>query len=264
MRQPLSGLWRHRDLVWQLTKREVLGRYRGASFGLAWSIITPFMMLAIYSFAFGTVMRGRWPGADENTSFPLILFAGLIVHAFFAECLTRAPTLVTSHPNFVKRVIFPLELLPWPMVLSATFHLMMNLVVFCILRYAMDGQFTPGALWFPVVMFPLAVLCMGIVWALAALGVYLRDLGQVVGLIATATLFLSSAVTPVQIVSPNLRWVIELNPITFIIDQAREVLLWNGSPDWSGLSLYLAVSLVFAWAGWAWFQFTRKGFADVI
>lgn len=264
MRHPLRALWLHRDLVWQLTKREVLGRYRGASFGLAWSIITPFVMLAIYSFAFGTVMQGRWPGAPEDASFPLVLFVGLIVHGFFAECLTRAPTLVTNHPNFVKRVVFPLQVLPWPMVLSASFHLVMNLLVFCLLRLAMDGVFTPGVLLLPLVMLPLAVLCMGIAWALAALGVYLRDIAQVVGLVATAALFLSSAVTPPQIVSPRFRWVIQANPISFIIDQARAVSLWNAAPDWMGLTLYLSVALCVAYAGWALFQYTRRGFADVI
>ena len=263
-RWPMGSLFKHWDLVWQLTRREIMGRYRGAGFGLAWSIITPFMMLVIYTFAFGTVMQGKWPDATRPASFSLVLFAGLIVHGFFAECITRAPMLVVSNPNFVKRVVFPLDVLPWPMLFSATFHLMMNLLVFCVLRMLMDRAFSPGIVLFPVVMLPLAVLCVGIAWWLSALGVYLRDLNQVMGLIATATLFLSSAIMPRGAVPERFRWVIDLNPISFIVDQARAILLWQQAPNWLGLLAYLLLACIVLVTGWWWFKFTRRAFADVI
>ncbi len=262
---PFSALGRHRSLTRELAKRDVLGRYRGASFGLLWSLISPFLLLCIYTFAFGTVMGGRWPAVENgDTHFSIVLFAGLIVHGFFAECLSRAPELVVGNPNFVKRVIFPLEILPWPMVMSALFHTLMNSVVFLVLRLVMDGQFTWSIVLLPLVMLPLVVLALGVSWFLAALAVFFRDVRQVTGVLSMGLLFLSSAMMPVESVPEAYRWVFVLNPLTFIIDQARNVMLWGRMPDWAGLGLYLLGALVVLAAGWAWFRATRKGFADVL
>lgn len=262
---PFAALGPYRSLTWELAKRDVLGRYRGASFGLLWSLISPFLLLCIYTFAFGSVMGGRWnqPGTTD-AHFSIILFAGLIVHGFFSECLVRAPELVVSNPNFVKRVIFPLEILPWPMVFSALFHALMNVLVFLLLRFVLDRAFDWTFVMLPLVLLPLVVLGLGAAWFIAALSVYFRDLKQVVGLISTAMLFMSSALMPIESVPPAYRWVFEYNPLTFIIDQAREVMLWGRMPDWAGLGLYLAVATVVMFAGWAWFRATRKGFADVL
>lgn len=265
LRGPFSAFRHHRSLTWELTRREVLGRYRGASFGLLWSLISPFLLLCIYTFAFGTVMGGRWPEiASGHTHFSIVLFAGLIVHGFLAECLVRAPELVVGNPTFVKRVVFPLEILPWPMVLSALFHSLMNVVVFLILRLWLDGAFTWTFVLLPLVMLPLVVLALGVSWFLAALAVYFRDVRQVTGVLSMALLFLSSAMMPLQSVPEAYRWVFVLNPLTFIIDQARNVLVWGVMPDWPGLGLYLAVALVVLWGGWLWFRATSKGFADVL
>lgn len=262
---PFSALGRHRSLMWELARRDILGRYRGASFGLFWSLLSPFLLLCIYTFAFGTVMGGRWPEIESgNTSFSIVLFAGLIVHGFLAECLIRAPELVVGNPNFVKRVIFPLEVLPWPMVLSALFHALMNVVVFLVLRLIMDGEFTWTFVLLPIVMFPLVVLALGMSWFLAALAVYFRDVRQVTGVLSMALLFLSSAMMPVESVPESYRWVFVINPLTFIIDQARAVMLWGEMPDWAGLGLYLLAALVAMAVGWHWFRVTRKGFADVL
>jgi len=262
---PLRAFTAHRSLTWELAKREVLMRYRGASFGLAWSLISPFLLLVIYTFAFGTVMGGRWPqAAAGDTSFSIILFAGLVVHGFFAECLIRAPLLITSNPHFVKRVVFPLEILPWPLVLSALFHTAMNTVVFIVLRLLMDGAFDWTIVLLPVVLLPLVTLALGMSWLLASLGVYFRDIAQITGVASMALLFLSSAMMPTQSVDPRYRWVFELNPLTFIIDQARNVMLWGVMPDWAGLGLYWLGALAVLFAGHAWFRATRRGFADVL
>lgn len=240
-------------------------RYRGASFGLAWSLISPFLLLVIYTFAFGTVMGGRWPqAAAGDTSFSIILFAGLVVHGFFAECLIRAPLLITSNPHFVKRVVFPLEILPWPLVLSALFHTAMNTVVFIVLRLLLDGAFDWTIVLLPVVLLPLVTLALGMSWLLASLGVYFRDIAQITGVASMALLFLSSAMMPTQSVDSRYRWVFELNPLTFIIDQARNVMLWGVMPDWAGLGLYWLGALAVLFAGHAWFRATRRGFADVL
>ncbi len=260
-----ASLAGHMPLILELSKRDIQGRYRGASFGLLWSLISPFLMLMIYTFAFGTVMKGKWPQIEGGqTHFAIILFAGLIVHGFFAECLNKSVGLVTSNPNFVKRVIFPLEILPWPMVLSALFHVAMNLIVFLVLRLVMDGAFTWTVVLFPLILLPLVTLVMGVSWFMAATGVYFRDISQVTGPISMAMLFLSSAMMPIDSVPESYRWVFEINPLSFIIDQSREVLLWGGMPDWGGLAIYMLGSVGVFLLGYAWFILTRRGFADVI
>jgi len=262
---PLSALARHGSLTVELTKREILGRYRGASFGLLWSLISPFLMLAVYSFAFGGILKSRWPQANnEHGSFALILFLGLITHAFFAECINRAPLLVVGNVNYVKRVIFPLEILPWPMVLSALFHLFTNLLAFMVLQLALTGQLSWTIILFPLVIAPLFVLALGVAWGLAALGVYFRDISQMTGVLATALLFTSSAIVPLSAVGPEVRWIFEINPLTFIIDQVRAVALWGQLPDWSGLGLYAVASVIVAYMGFSAFASTRRGFADVL
>ena len=262
---PFGSLLRHRALAWELTKRDVLGRYRGASFGLVWSLASPFLLLCIYTFAFGTVMGGRWPQAQSGQShYSLILFAGLIVHGFFAECLTRSPGLVVNNPNFVKRVIFPLDLLPWPMVFSALFHMAMNVVVFLALRWAMDGAFSWTIVLLPLVVLPLVPLGLGVSWFLSSLSVYVRDVQQVVGVASMAFLFLSSAMMPLDSVPPSYRWVFAWNPLSLIIDQARNVMLWEAMPDWTALGAYLVCALVFMVLAHRWFVATQKGFADVL
>lgn len=255
----------HRSLVIELTRREIHGKYRGANFGMLWALISPFLMLAVYSLAFGNILRSQWPqtGGGKH-SFALILFIGLIVHGFFAECFTRAPQLVVQNPNYVKRVVFPLEILPWPMVLSALFHLFTNLVAFIILQALIDHRFVWEVLLFPFTAAPLAILALGVSWWLAALGVYIRDVGQVTNVLVTALLFTSTAIMPLSAVSPKVRWLFELNPLSFIIDQSRRVALWGELPNWSGLGLYALASLAVAYLGYWIFSITKRGFADVL
>ncbi|RUL73161.1 ABC transporter permease [Dyella choica] len=262
---PFQITGKNHSLIFELAKRDVEGRYRGASFGLLWSLISPFLLLCVYTFAFGTVMGGRWPQVkNEEAHYSIIIFAGMIVHGFLAECINRSPLLIVANPNFVKRVIFPLEILPFPMVLSALFHVFMNLIVFIVLRLVLDGAFSWTTIFFPLVLIPLIVLSMGISWFLASFGVFMRDVGQITGVLTLALLFLSSAMMPLDSVPISYRWVFQFNPLTFIIDQARNVLLWNKAPDLVGLSLYLAMAVMVAYAGYAWFAATRNGFADVL
>jgi lipopolysaccharide transport system permease protein len=262
---PFAALIRHRSLTWELSKREVLGRYRGASFGLAWSVISPFMMLGVYAFAFGSVLQSRWPHeAGGEHAYAVILFVGLIMHGFFAECLTRAPGLVVANPNFVKRVVFPLEVLPWPMLLSALFHAAMNLVVLALLMLTLEHRLPASILLLPVIFVPFVLLALGLSWILASLGVYFRDISQVMPVVSTALLFLSSAIVPVSILSPRLQTLFHLNPLTFFIDQARQVALAGVAPDWPNLALATVVGALVAWFGHAWFIGTQRGFADVL
>lgn len=262
---PFNAWLRHPLLTWEMTKRDVLGRYRGASFGLFWSLLSPFFMLAVYTLAFGYIMKARWPGTGGGTAdFAMLLFVGLIVHGFFAECLVRAPTLITHNSNLVKKILFPLDVLPWTVVLSAMFHALANSIVFVLLNAMLRGEVHATVLLLPVVLAPLAILALGVTWLLSSLSVYLRDIAQVTGVLATAMLFLSPAIVPMEILPEGYQAVFRMNPLTFIINQAREVAFWGRVPDWSGLAVYGLAALVVAYVCYGIFQKTRRGFADVI
>ncbi|MEL7897639.1 ABC transporter permease [Vreelandella neptunia] len=259
-------LWRYRELIARLIKRDVLGRYKGSLLGLAWSFVTPIIMLVIYTFVFTVVFNARWGvgGEESKGVFALQLFAGLIVHGILAEVLTRSPSLILTNTNYVKKVVFPLEILPLVPLGSALFHAAVSSLVLILAQLVVLGS-VPWTFWMlPLVLLPLMVLTMGISWLLASLGVFLRDIGQTMGLIATMLLFLSPIFYPISALPDNFHGVIHANPLTFIIEQARIVLLEGQLPNISGLLKYLAVSLVVAWLGFAWFQKTRKGFADVL
>jgi lipopolysaccharide transport system permease protein len=222
-------------------------------------------MLAIYTFVFGIVLQVRWGQEIGNQAeFALILFAGLIVHSLFAECVNRAPGLILSNVNYVKKVVFPLEILPWVAMGSALFHLTMSIGVLLLFYVSVYHAFPWTIVTLPLVLLPLTLLTMGLAWFLASCGVFLRDVGQTVGLLTTALLFMSPVLYPVSSVPEFFRIYLFLNPLTFIIEQTRAVLLWGRMPNWGGLGVYLVCSLVVAWLGLLWFQKTRRGFADVL
>jgi len=252
-------------LVVQLTKRDVVGRYRGSVMGLLWSFFHPLFMLAVYTFVFSVVFKARWGGPDESRAqFAVVLFAGLIVHNLFAEVINRAPGLILSNANYVKKVVFPLEVLPVVTMGSALFHAAVSLVVLLLAFLLLNGYVHVTAVFIPLVFIPLMTATLGVAWMLASLGVYARDVGQFVGTVTTVLLFLSPVFFPISAVPPFLQGWMLLNPLTFIIEQIRSVLIWGSAPDWSGLALYMLIALAVAWAGYAWFQRTRKGFADVL
>lgn len=262
---PFRAFIEHGSLLMEMTKREIQGRYRGASFGLWWALLSPFLVLCVYVTSFGFVMKSKWPHAgDGHAGYALILYAGLIVHGFFAECISRAPRLVLDNPNFVKRVIFPLDVLPWAMILSAAFHALLNMLVFTLLYFLSSGLPPWTVVLFPLVVLPFVLFTTGLVWFLASLGVYLRDISQITGVVIMATLFLSSAIVPLDAVPARYQTLFQLNPLTFIVDQAREVALWGNQPDWLGLAQYALKAIIFMYLGHAWFRATRAGFADVI
>lgn len=262
---PLKALWRNRRLIEQLAKRDVVGRYRGSMLGILWSLFNPLFLLAVYTFVFSTVFKMKWGQGVENTSqFAIVVFAGLIVHGFFAECAGRAPGLVIGNANYVKRVVFPLEVLPCVTVVAALFHTGVSLLVLFAFILLETGSLPWTVLLTPVVLLPLAILTLGVCWFLAAIGVYLRDVGQTIGLVVTLLLFLSPVFYPVQAVPAEYRDLIYLNFLTFIIEQLREVVIFGRGPDWSGLLLYTVFSFVVAWLGLVWFQRSRRGFADVL
>ncbi|RUR42373.1 ABC transporter permease [Vreelandella populi] len=265
-RSLLKSLWQHRDLIITMTKRDVAGRYRGSVLGLFWSFLNPVFMLLVYTFVFSVVFNARWGVTEEETStqFAVVLFAGLVVHSFFAEVLSKAPGLILGSSNYVKKVVFPLEILPAIALGGAIFHTAISLLVLQVAYLFFTGIPPWTIVLTPFVFFPLAILSLGVAWMLAALGVFLRDIGQFIGVIITVLLFLSPIFFPIDRLPEEYQILILLNPLTFIIEQAREVLIWGRLPDWKGLVVYTLFSTAFAWLGYAWFQKTRKGFADVL
>lgn len=261
--------WRHRGLIAEITRREVVGRYRGSVMGLGWSFLNPVLMLAVFTFVFSVIFQAKWGVEMEGQSegkgvFAVVLFIGLIVHALFAEVLTRSPALIVNNVNYVKKVIFPLEILPVSAVISALFHTVISVLVWFIAHFLIIG--VPGwqVVFLPLVLFPLLVLSLGISFILASLGVFLRDIAQTMGIIATVLLFLSPIFFPIERLPEQYQPLFLLNPLTFIIEQARDVLIWRRLPDFMGLSVYMLCTIAFLFIGFAWFQKTRKGFADVL
>jgi lipopolysaccharide transport system permease protein len=260
-----QGLWANRQLILQMTKREVVGRYKGSAMGLFWSFLNPVFMLVVYTFVFSVVFKARWAiGEESRTQFAVILFAGMIVHAVFAEAVNRAPSLVVANANYVKKVVFPLEILPLVCVAAASFHALVSLVVLVLGFAAFNGFVHWTVVFLPLVFLPLLVLALGLTWMLASLGVFLRDITQLTGMLTTVLLFLSPVFFPVEALPASLRPWMQVNPLTFIIEQARAVIVWGNMPYWPGLLVYLAVATLIAWGGYVWFQKTRKGFADVL
>jgi len=256
--------WRHLELLRELVRRDVAGRYRGSSLGIIWSLLHPLAMLAAFTIVFGVFLQARWAGTDNSLQFSVVLFAGLIVFSFFAECVNRAPLLVTMHPNFVKKVVFPLELFPWMVVGTALFHAGISVLVWCVFHAAVFGNIPASILYLPLVFVPLALLALGVSFALSATSVYLRDIAQATPIVVQILMFVSPVFYSVESIPPAFRPLLEINPLTFLIEQARAVMLGRGPVDWTGLCLATAGTLVFAWITYAWFQHLREGFADVL
>jgi lipopolysaccharide transport system permease protein len=261
----MRTFYQHRHLIWQMTKREVVGRYRGSVFGILWSFFNPVFMLTIYTFIFSVVFKTKWgAGSGSRTEFAMILFAGLIVFNLFSEIVNRAPSLVLSNVSYVKKVVFPLEILPVVSILSSCFHALVSIGVLILFRLLAGSGFCLTTILFPFVIAPLLILSLGISWFLAALGVYLRDVSQTIGLAMTALMFVSPIFFPVSALPEKYRIFVYLNPLSFIIEQGREVLIFTHLPDWGGLLIYYVISSATALLGFAWFQKARTGFADVL
>lgn len=262
----LKSLTTHRWLIWELTRRDVQSRYRGSILGMAWPLIQPLLLLLVYTFVFSEVFKARWPGvnAGSNLDAAVAIFTGMIVHGLLAECLTRGPTLVTSNPDFVKRSVFPVGILAWMALGTALFQAAICLLVLlAFLAFSSIGLHWT-ALCLPLVLAPLALFCLGLLWLLAALGAYVRDVGQVSSFFASLLLFASPVFFPLDSLPEPFRTVVAANPLTFFIEESRKVLLWGQPPSWAGLAIALAAGLAFAWWASRWFESVRGGFDDVL
>jgi lipopolysaccharide transport system permease protein len=257
-------LWRNRSLVLELARREFSGRYRGSFGGVVWSLAQPLFLLAVYTVAFGVIFKARWGFAGGTGDYALMLFAGLIVFNAFAECLAKAPTLITANTNFVKKVVFPLETLPWVMALTAVFHALIGIAVWFIGYLILVGIPSPSVLLFPLVLACFFPLLLGLGWLLSAAGVAVRDISQFTTMVSHALLFLTPIFYSIDAVPPVLRGLLMVNPLTFVVEQLRLVLVFGKAPLFGGLAIYFVLSTLFAWVALQFFRRLRPRFADML
>lgn len=261
----VSSLYKNRLLIYTLSKREIIGRYKGSILGLFWSFFNPVFMLCIYTFVFSVVFKTKW-GSDQGShaEFALILFSGLLAFNIFSECTARAPSTIISNANYVKKVIFPLEIISWVVINAAVFHTAVSLFVWVIFYTIAIGVPHITILLFPFTVLPLLFIVNGLIWLLGSVGVFIRDIGQLVNILITVTMFVSPIFFPITAVPEKYRNILSLNPMAHVITDVREVLIWGRIPNLYDYAVFLSISLLFCWFGFAWFQKTRKGFADVI
>lgn len=261
-----ASLIGNRGLAVAFVKREVIGRYRGSVLGILWSFLHPLFMLGVYTFVFSVVFNARWGGGGSNskTEFALILFAGLIVFNIFSECVNRSPTVILSNANLVKKVIFPLEILPWVNLGASLFHATISTGIWLLFYTVAIGLPPLSVFLLPIALFPLLLFTMGISWFLASLGVFLRDVSHLTTLLTTVLMFLSPIFYPITAIPEQYRIYLKLNPLAPVIEQVRNVLYWGNGLDMFSWALSLAFGFMVAWTGFVWFQKTRKSFADVL
>ncbi len=258
-------MWRHRRLIAQLTWREVEGRYKASFLGFAWSFVNPLVLLVLYTFVFGAIFKARWPeapGAGLST-FGLVLFAGLVAFNILGESIHRAPTLILAVPNYVKRTIFPLEVLAVSAVGSALFHAAASMVILVLGVFALRGALHWTLLLAPLALLPIVFLSLGVVWVVSSIGVFVRDMAHPIGLVVQVLLFLTPIFYPVESVPANVQPIVVLNPLTSIVQNFRGTVLWGAVPGYD-LFFWLAATAIMMVFGYAWFMKTANAFADVM
>jgi lipopolysaccharide transport system permease protein len=262
---PLA-LWKHRELWWRLTEREVLGRYRGSALGIGWSFITPLAMLAVYTFVFSQVFKARWGGLEQAgpLGFAVNLFTGLIVFNLFSECVSRAPGLVLANPNYVKKVVFPLEVLGSVAVGSSVFHALASLLILVVFELMAFRQLPLTLLWLPVIWLPLILGSLACTWFLSAAGVFLRDIGQLIGVGLNMLMFLSPIFFPVSALPPKWQPVLQLNPLAQVIAQTRRIGIIGLNPDLTYIVIGTIITLLACEVCFRGFQKSKRAFADVL
>lgn len=268
-RAMVVSLWQHRQLIVGMTRREIVGRYKGSMLGIFWSLVHPLFMLMLYTLVFSGVFNAHLSAMPKQThidhiEFALFLFAGLILHGFFAEVLGRAPMHIVSNPNYVKKIVFPLHILPVINLGAALFHGLVSIGVLLSGIVLLRGELPVSAAYLPLVLLPFILLTLGMAWLLSSLGVYLRDVGQGIGMVMTVLLFASPVFYPLNALPQPLHQVLLLNPLTIAIEQTRHILMDGRPPQWDILGAYSIIALASACVGYAWFQKTRKGFANVL
>jgi lipopolysaccharide transport system permease protein len=262
---PVLSVWRNRSLIRSMVRRDILGRYRGSFGGAFWTILNPLLLTLTYFFVFGIVLQARFGNDPSKAGFVLYFLCGMLPWLAFSEAAGRAPFVILEHRNFVKKLVFPLETLPVNLVLAGLVTEVFALAIFVAFLLFARGSVPATVLWLPLLAIPQLLFTMGIVWFLAALGAYVRDLGQINGFLLTLWFFLTPICYPVE----SLRLtgalpVLSKNPMFVLVEGYRGLFLESRPPAFGPLWKFWVISLVFFFAGHAWFYKLRRSFADVI
>ena len=243
-----------------------MGRYKGSFIGLGWSFIQPLMMLCVYTFVFSVIFKARW-GMDPDESkaaFALVLFMGLITFSLFSEMANSAPSLILANVNYVKKVVFPLEVLPLVRFLSGLINAAFSLIVLLAGILFVNHFIHWTALLLPLVWLPMMMFSLGCGYFLASLGVFVRDIGATIGILTMMLFFLTPIFYPVSAIPEQYRFISKINPIAIFVEDARRVVLWGLMPDWPWFFGGLVFSMLVLIFGFVWFMKSKKAFADVI
>jgi lipopolysaccharide transport system permease protein len=262
---PIVLAGRYRGLLLPLVRRKISARYRGSVLGTSWAVLNPLIMLGIYTFIFSVIFQSKW-GIDSSSrpEFALFLFSGLILYSVFAECVNEAPSVLLENRLYIRQLVFPTELLAWVSVLATLFNLLINWVILILFYSLIVGVPTPTILYLPLIAFPVVLITLGSVWIISSVGLYLRDIGHIVGLLTTALLFLSPIFYPAAAVPERFQSYYALNPFVHILEMSKGALFYGQHPHWIQLGASLAGSWIFAWLGYIWFMKTKRGFPDVV
>jgi lipopolysaccharide transport system permease protein len=262
----LRSLYSARSLAWLLAQREIRARFQGSALGIFWILVTPLLMLAVYTLVFSLVFKARWPGIQNDGPFAyaIVLFSSLIVFQLFSEVVGKAPLMVTGNPNYVTKVVFPLEILPLVSLLATLMQTMVSFGILLVFYLFLMGLPPPTALLVPLAIAPLLAMVLGISWLLASLGVFLRDLHQLIGWLVTVLMFTSPVFYPISSVPPLMREWMMLNPLTLPLEWVKSLLFMGKVPDLLHFTVYAAVSIAVLHLGYGWFTRTKKAFADVL
>lgn len=261
----MTSGWRHRKLIERLVKREVMAKYRGSLLGPIWALLTPLMMLGVYTFLFSVVFQSRWADSESGRGhFAILFFSGMIIFTILSEPVLRAPSLMMENISYIKKVVFPIEIMPWICLSVSLFNALLSFVVLFIFYFFLLGIPPLTVVLLPLVVLPLCLTSLGLTWFLASVGVFLRDIQQMIGALITALMFLSPVFYPVSAVPEHYRWLIYLNPLTITLESSKDVLFWGRLPDPVLWTADLAFGWLVAWIGYVWFMRTRKAFADVV
>jgi lipopolysaccharide transport system permease protein len=262
--QPLWELPGRADLIFSFARRDLLGRYKGSALGIAWAVLTPVVMIAIFTFIFAGIFGARFGASHSHWDYALYLFCGLLPWTMFQDTIQRAATTIVEHANLVKRVVFPLETLPVAQALSALGNQLFGTVALLLATALIHRELHLTILWLPVLLVPQLVATLGAAWLVASLGVFLRDMAQGITLILMAWLYLTPIIYPESIVPARYRPFIDANPFTALVRSYRRIFLEGAAPDWTSLAYFSAFALVLFVFGYWWFAKTRRNFADVI
>lgn len=261
---PFGPLARYSYLVRQLVWRDLSAKFRRSSLGMLWIVLSPLMLLAGYTLVFGVLLQARWGGAGSSLEFALVLYSGLIFYTFFSEVIGRSPGLIHANQPYVKKMVFPLEVLNWSALLSASVNFLVGLLSWMVFCLFVKKGLPVSILWLPLVFVPFALFTLGCSWLLSGYAVFHPDAEHVVPIVLLLLMFLSPLFFPVEALPEQFRAVLQFNPLSYVLEEGRAVLIGGRAPDMTVVAIGWVVGLLVAWLGYASFMGNREGFSDAI